>query len=370
MKIVNGQLEADQSALTGESLTIAKERSDLLYSGSVIKRGEADAIVVLTGSRTYFGETTEAGPIARPRLHAEKVISGIVTWLLTIVGVALAVSLAVSALRGIPLLPVLPLALVLLASSIPVALPAMFTISMAIGSLELVSRGVLVTRLSASEDAATMDTLCLDKTGTITVNRLSVAATSPADGITEGDLLMYGALASQEANYDPIDLAFLDAAAARNIPMGGSARDHSPRWTRERGGRKPLLSPGRGTSPWQKERLKSLQGSPVLTPGHLTGRPVNLPRWDTGLSQLRWEMMKRSLKIPGSIALHDPPRTDAKDLIAEIRNLGILGQDAHGGCSPDRTGNRAAGRADGPGHAPGRVRADGRDGAGPGCCPC
>ena len=161
----------------------------MLFSGSVVKSGEANTLVVLTGNKTYFGKTIELVSFARPRLHTEEVISQIVTWLLVIVGISLAVAFVVSALAGINLLHVVPLALVLLASSIPVALPAMFTISMAIGSMDLVKRGVLVTRLSALEDAATMDTLCTDKTGTITMNKLSVAGIIPMNGHGENDVL-------------------------------------------------------------------------------------------------------------------------------------------------------------------------------------
>ena len=107
--------------------------------------------------------------------------------------------------------------LVLLMSAVPVALPVMFTVSMAVGSKELAKRGVLVTRLSAAEDAATMDVLCVDKTGTITMNQLAVTGVIPLEHATEADVLFAGALASQEANQDPIDLAFLAAAKERHV---------------------------------------------------------------------------------------------------------------------------------------------------------
>ena len=116
----------------------------------------------------------------------------------------------------------LPLALVLIVFAVPVALPAMFTVSMAIGSLELAKKGVLVTRLSASEDAASMDILCADKTGTITANRLSVTNVIAAEGFDDNDVIANGALASQEANQDPIDVAFISAARERNLLNGGS----------------------------------------------------------------------------------------------------------------------------------------------------
>ena len=120
--------------------------------------------------------------IARPKLHMEEVISRVVRVLLIIVGALLTIALAVSVLRGVNLLEILPLMMVLLLSAIPVALPVMFTVSMAVGSMELARKGVLVTRLSASEDAATMNVLCVDKTGTITMNKLSITTVIPLNG--------------------------------------------------------------------------------------------------------------------------------------------------------------------------------------------
>ena len=125
-----------------------------------------------------------------------------------------------SLIRGAPLVEMAPLMLVLLMSAVPVALPVMFTVSMALGSKELAKRGLLVTRLSAAEDAATMDVLCVDKTGTITMNQLAVTGAIPLAHATEADVLFAGALASQEANQDPIDLAFLAAAKAHHVLDG------------------------------------------------------------------------------------------------------------------------------------------------------
>ena len=133
----------------------------------------------------------------------------VVRWLFVIVGALLGVVVVLSLIRGAPLIEMVPLMLVLLMSAVPVALPVMFTVSMAVGSGELAKRGVLVTRLSAAEDAATMDVLCVDKTGTITMNQLAVTGVIPLEHATESDVLFAGALASQEANQDPIDLAFL-----------------------------------------------------------------------------------------------------------------------------------------------------------------
>jgi P-type E1-E2 ATPase len=175
---------------------------------------------MLTGAKTYFGRTTELVQQARPRLHIEAVVAKIVRWLFVIVGALLCVVVVLSLIRGAPLIEMVPLMLVLLMSAVPIAFPVMFTVSMAVGSKELAKRGVLVTRLSAAEDAATMDVLCVDKTGTITMNQLAVTGVIPLEHATEADVLFAGALASQEANQDPIDLALLAAAKAHKVFEG------------------------------------------------------------------------------------------------------------------------------------------------------
>ena len=220
VKLLTGALTVDQSALTGESRDVDRAPGDVLSSGSVVRRGEGNGAVVLTGAQTYFGRTTELVQEAQPKLHIEAVVTGVVRWLFIIVGTLLLVVAVLSLVRGAPLLEMVPLLLVLLMSAVPVALPVMFTVSMAFGSKELAKRGVLVTRLSAAEDAATMDVLCVDKTGTITMNQLAVTGVIPVDRATESDVLFAGALASQEANEDPIDLAFLAAAKDRHVFEG------------------------------------------------------------------------------------------------------------------------------------------------------
>ncbi len=229
VKIIDGNTEADQSALTGESLAVEKKKEDILYSGSVIRKGEATGVVVSTGVQTYFGRTVQLVRIARPRLYVEQVITGLLKWLLSLVVFLLAIAFFVSYLRGINLLEILPLALILLVSSVPVALPTMFTMTMALGSLELARKGVLVTRLNASQDAAMMDILCVDKTGTITSNKLTVADIIAFDGFSKDDVILYGALASRRANLDPIDMAFIEAAEKSGLDTGEYTRiSYSP----------------------------------------------------------------------------------------------------------------------------------------------
>ena len=328
LKLLTGALSVDQSALTGESKDVEKAPGDALSSGSVVRRGEGNGVVVLTGAKTYFGRTTELVQRARPKLHIEAVVAKIVRWLFIIVSALLGVVVVMSLIRGAPLLEMVPLMLVLLMSAVPVALPVMFTVSMAVGSGELAKRGVLVTRLSASEDAATMDVLCVDKTGTITMNRLAVTEVIPMGRSTDSDVLLAGALASQEADQDPIDLAFLAAARERHIfdavpaVKAISFKPFDPQSRRteavvEQNGRRLRLMKGAvravaevcGLQPAAIEALEARVAESALK-GYRALAVARGP--ETGAPEL-----------VGLVTLYDPPRPDARQLIAALRDLGV-----------------------------------------------
>ena len=214
-------LEIDQSVLTGESLTVEKKKGQIIYSGSIIRRGEANCIVYKTGKNTYFGKTVELVSTARPKLHIEEITNKIIFALLIIVlifgGLTLLLSFLYIHNLEFILSTVLPLIISLLLFAIPVALPVMITVTMAVGSMELSKKGALITRLSAIEDASTMTTLCSDKTGTLTYNRLSITDIKELDNYKKEDVILYGTLASQESNNDPIDMAFINKAKEINI---------------------------------------------------------------------------------------------------------------------------------------------------------
>src|ERR1017187_6214552 len=328
VKLLTEALTVDQSALTGESKDADKSPGEVLSSGSIVRRGEGNGVVMLTGAKTYFGRTTELVQQARPTLHIEAVVTKVVRWLFVIVGALLAVVVILSLIRGESLLEMAPLMLVLLMSAVPVALPVMFTVSMAVGSRELAKPGVLVTRLSAAEDAATMDVLCVDKTGTITMNQLAVTGVIPLEHATEADVLFAGALASQEANQDPIDLAFLAAAKERHIfdnlpkvaPVSFAPFDAKNRRTEavvEQNG----------------QRLRVMKGA-VRTVAEACG--LQSPAIDALEARVSAATAKgyRTLAIArgpetgtpalvGLVSLYDPLRPDAKQLIAELRDLGV-----------------------------------------------
>jgi P-type E1-E2 ATPase len=327
VKLLTGALSVDQSALTGESKDADKKPGEVLSSGSVVRRGEGNGVVMLTGAKTYFGRTTQLVQEARPKLHIEAVVAKVVRWLFVIVGALLGVVVILSLIRGTPLLAMVSLMLVLLMSAVPVALPVMFTISMAIGSKELAKRGVLVTRLSAAEDAATMDMLCVDKTGTITMNQLAVTGVIPLENATETGVLFTGAIASQEANQDPIDLAFLAAAKDRHIfdnlpkvtPISFAPFDAETRRTEavvEQNGQRLHAMKGAvrtiaeacGLQPPAIEALEA-RVSEAATKGYRTLAVARGP--ETGAPAL-----------VGLVSLYDPPRPDAKQLVAALQDRG------------------------------------------------
>lgn len=326
VKITCGDLGVDQSALTGESLESEKRSGEVIFSGSIIKRGEASGIVVLTGVNTYFGRTVELVQIAKPKLHIESIISKVTQWLLIIVAILLSVALIASILQGVNLIEILPLMLVLLLGAVPVALPAMFTVSMALGSKELVKKGVLVTRLSAPDDAAQMDVLCVDKTGTITLNQLTVAKIIPVDSYLEDDVLLYSALASQKANRDPIDLALIEAAEKKEMPLQTFQQvsftpfDPKTRYTEalvKKGNDEIHVLKGAFETLAQvcqldQERKKELENSANESAAR-------------GYRTLAVAISRGEEKpdLIGLVALHDPPRKDSKKLLQEIRNLGV-----------------------------------------------
>ena len=328
VKLLTGALSVDQSALTGESKDVDKKAADVLSSGSVVRRGEGNGVVMLTGAQTYFGRTTELVQKARPTLHIEAVVGKVVRWLFVIVGALLGVVIVLSLIRGAPLLEMVPLMLVLLMSAVPVALPVMFTVSMAVGSKELAKRGVLVTRLSAAEDAATMDVLCVDKTGTITMNQLAVTGVIPLEQAKESDVLFAGALASQEANQDPIDLAFLAAAKERHIfdnlpkvtPISFAPFDAKNRRTEavvEQNGQRLRVMKG---------AVRTVAEACGLQPPAIQALEARVS--DSAAKGYRALAVARGPEtgapaLVGLVTLYDPLRPDAKQLIAELRDLGV-----------------------------------------------
>ncbi|MGD0177702.1 MAG: plasma-membrane proton-efflux P-type ATPase, partial [Candidatus Bathyarchaeia archaeon] len=326
IKLADGDLDVDQSALTGESVTVDRSSGSVVYSGSAVKRGEATGIVTATGTKTYFGKTVELLELSKPKLHMEEITVKVAHRLAMMILVALLVTFAYALLTGMQLAVLIPLAAVLLVATVPVAMPTMFTLNMALGSSELAKRGVLVTRLSASEDAAAMDVLCADKTGTMTMNKLFVSEELPVNGYHGHDVMLYGALASNEANQDPIDQAFMTAAKEVGISLEGYSQteftpfDPSTRMTRaviQKAGERFLVVKGSLNATIESccvtdEEIALLNGEAEA----LSARGLRVIAVAKGTDKDR-------LQAVGLVGVADKVRDDSRETVTQLKDLGV-----------------------------------------------
>ena len=320
LRLVEGDVQVDQSALTGESVPREASSGSVIYSASVVRRGEATGEVVATGARTYFGKTAQLVQAARTVTHLESIIFAVVRYLIAIDVLLVGVVIAYATVERLPLSDVVPFALVLLIASVPVALPATFTVAQALGSLELSRRGVLITRLSAIEEAASMDVLCVDKTGTITLNQLSVGAVRAYPPFTRAEVVGLAALASDAASQDPIDLAILRAPQAR-AGAGYRRLSFTPF--------DPLTKRTEALAQRGGHRLRVVKGMPQVVAGLAQAVPEGLSSDVEALSAQGYRVLAvaagpdSSLRLAGLIALIDRPRPDSARLVGELRELGI-----------------------------------------------
>lgn len=320
--LAEGQFLLDQSVLTGESLPVDRGPGDTVYSGSTVSRGEATGTVTATGSRTYFGKTSELVRLAQAPARLERLIVGVAKYLAAVCIVLALTVLAAALLRGTPLPDALPFVLMLLVMSVPHVLPAMFTMSAALGARGLAEKGVLVTRLAAIEDAASMDVLCLDKTGTLTENRLSIGQVVPLAAQTPDDLLRLAALACDDATQDPIDLAILESARTRGLLANPPQRLGFVPFD-------PSTKRSEVSVRQNGQAIRIVKGEPK-TIADLTGQPW--PAIADEVTRLSADGSRilavatggeSSLSITGLLALSDPPRQDAVASIAKLRERGV-----------------------------------------------
>ncbi|MDA8311211.1 MAG: plasma-membrane proton-efflux P-type ATPase [Actinomycetota bacterium] len=321
VELADGSIEVDQSQLTGESAQVDKGPGATAYSGSLVARGEASGVVSATGTHTYFGKTAELVRVAEAPRRLEILIVRIAKYLAAVV-VALAAAVFVYwGVEGRSFLDMLPFGLMLLVASVPVALPAMFTMSATLGAQGLAQNGILVTRLSAIEDAATMDVVCLDKTGTVTQNRLSVEALEPRGSTSPDELLRLAALASDEATQDPIDLAVLAAARARGLPDGSARETFVPF--------DPATKRSEATVREDGKVLRVLKGAPAFLSALVSDTDpttsADVERLSAGGSRVLAVAAGdgASLELAGLVALADPPRPESAELIRRLHASGM-----------------------------------------------
>ena len=320
--IHEGALVVDQSTLTGESAPVEKGRDETLYAGAIARQGEATGTVTATGVRTSFGKTTELVKTARTVSHLEAVIVAIVKYLV-VIDVLLVIAMLIFAwLVRLSLLAALPFALIVLVASVPVALPATFTLAQALGAQALAKQGVLVTRLSALEEAASMEMLCTDKTGTLTLNSLSVGQLISSPPFRDDDLLTYGAIASDAASQDPLDLAILAAYQARHLAALPEHLSFTPFDPASKRTEATLLQQG--------SVISVVKGAPQVVAALVADVEQGALAADVAtLAAHGYRVLAvaagpdQALRLVGLIGLFDPPRPDSAALIASLHTLGI-----------------------------------------------
>ena len=202
-------VEVDQSALTGESLPATRKPGEAVFSGSIIRQGEIGALVYATGANTYFGKTAQLVQEAHTVSHFQKAVLKIGNYLIILAVALVAVIITVAILRGDPILTTLQFALVLTVAAIPVAMPTVLSVTMAVGARLLAKKEAIVSKLVAIEELAGVDVLCADKTGTLTQNKLTLGDPFGVNDIPADQVILNGALASRADNNDTIDLAVL-----------------------------------------------------------------------------------------------------------------------------------------------------------------
>jgi H+-transporting ATPase len=321
-RIVSGSLMIDQSMLTGESIPVEADAGGLVYASSLVRRGQAIADVTATGSKTYFGRTAELVRVAHARSTEQVAILGATRNLAIVNGTVGCLIVVYAYATGLPFADVIRLALTALLASIPVALPATFTLSAAIGARTLARQGVLLTRLSAAHEAAAMDLLCADKTGTLTRNLLDVVEVTSMAGFDRESVLTLAALASSEADQDVLDAAIRRSATpaagrgnvpslVRFVPFDPATR-MSEAFAIEHGG----------------NELRIVKGAFEVV-ADIADVPADAQRVVNELSARGHRVIAvaagpaQSLRLAGLIALSDPPRDDSAGLVATLRDMGV-----------------------------------------------
>jgi H+-transporting ATPase len=313
-----GELTVDQSALTGESLPVTRGQGDPLFAGAVITRGEADAVVYATGTDSFFGRTTELVGTAGTVSHFQQAVLRIGHYLIVLALGIVAITVVVSVLRGRSVLSVLEFALVVTIASVPVALPAVLSVTMAVGARTLARHRAVVSHLPAVEELGGMDVLCADKTGTLTQNQLAVAEEWVAPGAEKDDLHAAAALASRAEDGDPIDKAILAGAPDPSSVTVDDFVPFDPVSKRT----EATLSDGRRVSKGAPQVIAHLCGS--------DGGAGSIDEVVDGFAGRGFRSLgvastdaAGSWRLLGVLGLADPPREDSAETIQAAAELGV-----------------------------------------------
>ena len=319
-------IEVDQSALTGESLPATRKPGEAVFSGSIVRQGEISALVYATGANTYFGKTAELVQEAHTVSHFQRAVLKIGDYLIILAVALVAVIITVSVIRGDPILTTLQFALVLTVAAIPVAMPTVLSVTMAVGARLLAKREAIVTRLAAIEELAGVDVLCADKTGTLTQNKLTLGDPFGVTGVDADEVILCAALASREEDKDTIDMAVLDGLKDAKALKACKVVHFQP------------------FDPVHKRTEATVTGPDGKTFQVAKGAPQVILEMSANAGKVKAAVDKavnefaargfRSLGVAradgkgkwqflGVLPLFDPPRDEAKATIATARQMGV-----------------------------------------------
>jgi H+-transporting ATPase len=320
------EVSVDQSALTGESLPASKKPGEAVFSGSIIRRGEIGALVYATGGKTYFGKTAELVQSAVTVSHFQKAVLRIGNYLIALAIALVSLIVAVGIYRGEDVLTVLQFALVLTVAAIPVAMPTVLSVTMAVGARLLAKKQAIVSKLVAIEELAGVDVLCADKTGTLTQNKLTLGDPFCLDKVAADQVILAAALASRAENDDTIDLAVLgglqDKAALKPFQVT-HFQPFDPVHKRTEATVKAADGSSFKVTKGAPQVILELSANSAAAKATVTKavddfaargfRALGVARAD---GEGKWQLL-------GVLPLFDPPRTDAKAIVATAAQMGV-----------------------------------------------
>jgi H+-transporting ATPase len=331
IKLLEGDyLQVDQSALTGESLPVEKHASDVGYSGSIVRQGEMNALVVTTGMSTYFGKTAKLVEQARTKSHFQKAVVKIGDYLIVLAVTLVALIFLVALFRQESVVNTLQFALILIVAAIPAALPAVLSVTMAIGAIALAKKEAIVSKLASIEEMSGVDILCADKTGTITKNELTIADVKPSNGYKDADVLLFGSLASREEDKDPIDNAIISKTKAQSS-VASMLNDYEEIEFKPFD---PVVKRTEATIKDTKDnKFKVSKGAPQVILKLVSAEKDLSDKVEEDINQFALKGQRAlgvgktdengNWQYVGLIALYDPPREDSAETIKTAQSMGV-----------------------------------------------
>ena len=319
------EISADESALTGESLPVEKKPSDIGYSGSIVSRGETNALVISTGLNTFFGKTAQLVEKAKTGSFLQKTVLRIGDFLIIMAMLMVTIIFIVSLFRHESIFTTIQFILVLVVASIPVALPAVLSVTMAVGAVALAKKDAIVSKLVAIEEMAGVDTLCVDKTGTVTKNKLTLGAIKQFGNFTEEDVLLYAKLASQNDGKDPIDSSIINKADEKSIRIENYNREEFKPFDPVKKRTESLIKNSKKfkVSKGATQSILSLIGDNKTIVDELNEYVTEFAVKGYRALGVAKTDMDGKWQYVGVLGFYDPPREDSAETIKTAQSMGI-----------------------------------------------